>query len=192
MDEELIITENNLQLNNTQLFQNGESIIDIFYNLETFNDLSKTIYIGPFRNVISLIPVFDPGMMKSIDQQYFNYFDIKTGRAFIQEWRRFKTGYDRINNKVSLKITEDIKHIFEFKSLEINSSDDDQTIKMFIDGNPYTLSELGSGLAQFFVVLANVAVKEPSYILIDEPELNLNPLLQLDFLTTLGNYAQKG
>ena len=192
LDNRLLKTDSNWTIYNAHLQYNRDNLVDISYIIETFRDLSKTIYIGPFRNALSLIPILDPGFMKTIDQQYFNYFDIRIGRAFIQQWRRFKTGSSRKNNKISLSITEDIKHIFEFNNLEINSSDDDQTIKMFIDGNPYTLSELGSGLAQFFIVLANVAVEEPSYILIDEPELNLNPLLQLDFLTTLGNYAKKG
>lgn len=32
----------------------------------------------------------------------------------------------------------------------------------------------------------------PAFILIDEPEMNLHPALQLDFLTTLGSYATDG
>jgi predicted ATP-dependent endonuclease of OLD family len=51
---------------------------------------------------------------------------------------------------------------------------------------------VGSGLTQFILVLATAAIKSPSYILIDEPELNLHPSLQLDFLTTLASYASNG
>jgi ABC-type cobalamin/Fe3+-siderophores transport system ATPase subunit len=47
-------------------------------------------------------------------------------------------------------------------------------------------------LTQFILVLATAAIKAPSYILIDEPELNLHPSLQLDFLTTLASYARCG
>src|SRR5262249_29182042 len=46
--------------------------------------------------------------------------------------------------------------------------------------------------AQFILVLVNAAVNQPAFILIDEPELNLHPSLQLDFLTTLGSYASRG
>ncbi|MCH9046402.1 MAG: AAA family ATPase, partial [SAR324 cluster bacterium] len=56
----------------------------------------------------------------------------------------------------------------------------------------YNLSELGSGLAQFVLVLANATTQRPAFILIDEPELNLHPQLQLDFLTTLASYAREG
>ncbi|NJD78916.1 MAG: hypothetical protein FIB08_17790 [Candidatus Methanoperedens sp.] len=61
-----------------------------------------------------------------------------------------------------------------------------------INGKSYFLSEVGSGITQFILVLANAAMKKPAYILIDEPELNLHPSLQLDFLTTLGSYASEG
>jgi energy-coupling factor transporter ATP-binding protein EcfA2 len=37
-----------------------------------------------------------------------------------------------------------------------------------------------------------VAVRRPAYVLIDEPELNLHPSLQLDFLTTLAGYTSAG
>src|SRR3712207_3935622 len=51
---------------------------------------------------------------------------------------------------------------------------------------------MGAGIAQFFLVIATAAMKTPSFILIDEPELNLHPSLQLDFLTTLTSYARNG
>ncbi len=38
----------------------------------------------------------------------------------------------------------------------------------------------------------NVSATAPAYILIDEPEMNLHPQLQLDFLTTLASYATHG
>src|SRR5213075_1973650 len=56
----------------------------------------------------------------------------------------------------------------------------------------FKLPEVGSGLTQFILVLATVAIRNPSYILIDEPELNLHPSLQVDFLTTLASYAEHG
>ncbi len=58
----------------------------------------------------------------------------------------------------------------------------------------YKVSELGSGLTQFFIVLASAAMRSssPSFILIDEPEINLHSSLQLDFLTRLTSYASHG
>lgn len=146
---------------------------------EAFKDLSEILYIGPFRNAIN-VGTND------------NYFDIQVGQGFIQNWRQWKTGNSRKSNEAAYKLTQDIRHIFDFNSLEINPSPDDKTLQIFIDGRSYRLSDLGSGLAQFILVLANSAARAPSYILIDEPELNLHPSLQLDFLTTLTSYARQG
>ncbi|MBD2039158.1 ATP-dependent nuclease [Microcoleus sp. FACHB-672] len=154
--------------------------------IKSLRDLGNTLYIGPFRNVLSLIA----GSQTTLG--YLDYFDIKVGQAFIQQWRWLKTGPDRKFNSISMEITNFLQDFFKYKKVEINASNDDQTLKFFIDEKPYTISELGSGLSQFFLVLANAAIKEPSYILIDEPELNLHPSLQLDFLTTLGQYASQG
>ena len=121
-----------------------------------------------------------------------SYFDINVGQSFIKTWRRFKTGTFKAHNELIYKITSDIRQIFGFQQLEINPSPDDDTLQIFIDGRSYRLHEVGSGLAQFILVLANVAIKRPSFVLIDEPELGLHPSLQLDFLTTLGAYASEG
>ncbi len=44
--------------------------------------------------------------------------------------------------------------------------------------------------SQFIMVLANVAIKAPEVLVIDEPELNLHPALQLRFLEALAKYAR--
>ncbi|OBQ19551.1 ATP-dependent endonuclease [Anabaena sp. AL93] len=189
-----------IKIGNTEFSNDTENVIanlmknsgDISYVLEIFKKLSNTLYVGPFRNAISVLPIIDITYMRVIDSKYLNYYDIKVGRDFIQQWRQLKTGNDRNHNKTTLKLTNDIKRIFNFEQLEINSSNDDQSLQLFINDQAYNLSELGSGLAQFILVLINVAIQKPSYILIDEPELNLHPSLQLDFLTTLANYASEG
>ena len=165
---------------------------DISYVLEMFKKLSNSLYIGPFRNAISVLPLIEINHMQVIDGKYLNYYDIKVGRDFIKQWRKLKTGNDRNSSIATIELTDNIKRIFNFDELEINSSNDDQSLQLFINRKVYNLSELGSGLAQFILVLMNVAIQKPSYILIDEPELNLHPSLQLDFLTTLANYASEG
>ncbi len=142
-------------------------------------ELSETLFIGPFRNAINV------GTNEA-------YFDISVGQSFIQNWQQWKTGSSGKLNEAAYKLTQEIGHIFEFESLEINSSPDNRTLQVFVNGKSYRLSDLGSGLTQFFLVLANVAMRPPAYILIDEPELNLHASLQLDFLTTLASYARQG
>lgn len=146
---------------------------------EIWEALSQAVYFGPARNAINV-------------GSNTNYFDIQIGQAFVQQWRNLKSGPDRDQNEATYRLTEDIRKIFDYDHLEINPSPDDQTLQLFIDGRSYTLAEVGAGLSQFILVLANAATKRPAFILVDEPEMNLHPSLQLDFLTTLGSYASSG
>jgi len=157
----------------------GDTLVDMKAYYQIFKALSKTVYIGPFRNAVNI------GANE-------NYYDMTIGQKFITLWDSYKSGKTKTNIVAALSLTEDIKHIFRFKSLEINASTDNQTLHVIVNGIPYRLEELGSGLAQFIVILANIAIKQPSWILIDEPELNLHPSLQIDFLTTLASYATEG
>jgi predicted ATPase len=167
---------------NNQVLQGGPSQ-GVRFDVSGFFDaakiLAQTLYVGPFRNAINTGTNED-------------YFDVTVGQAFIKAWRQLKTGNAKRANEAAYGLTQDIARIFEFQELEINPSPDDSTLQVFINGKSYRLSAVGSGLAQFILVLASAADRHPSYILIDEPESNLHPSLQLDFLTTLASYAAEG
>lgn len=169
----------NLGLKDTLVCQGSDQIVNLSAFFETCKDFSQMVYIGAFRNAVNV-------------GTNSNYFDIQIGQAFIEHWKEHKTGNVKRQNEVAYRLTEDIKRIFGFRELEINPARNDQTLQVFINGRSYKLSELGSGLAQFIMVLINAGIREPSFVLIDEPELNLHPALQLDFLTTLGSYARSG
>jgi AAA15 family ATPase/GTPase len=153
--------------------------VNISFLFDFFGALTNTLYIGPFRNAVNL------GSNE-------RYFDMPIGQAFIANWRSSKTGPTKKLHEAILKLTEDIRRIFNFRQLEINAMDNNQTMQLFVDGKSYFLPELGSGLSHFIMVLGTAAFRRPSYILIDEPEMGLHPSLQLDFLTTLGSYATEG
>jgi len=155
------------------------AIADLAEFFQAFDTLANTLYIGPFRNALNV------GTKEA-------YFDINVGQAFVQSWGLNKTGVHKRYNEVAYKVEMDIKRIFGFANLQINPSPNDETLQVLVNGRSYNLFELGSGLTQFIVVLANAALDRRKYILIDEPELNLHPSLQLDFLTTLGSYATEG
>lgn len=142
--------------------------------------LSNIAYIPSFRN--------------AINAGASNYYDIPVGQAFITQWNGWKTGPIKRYQENAYRVQEDIAKIFEYSQLEINASPDGQRLHMLINGKSYKVSELGSGLAQFFLVLASTAMRNPSpsFILIDEPEINLHSSLQLDFLTRLTSYASHG
>ena len=71
--------------------------------------LARTTYIGAFRNAINV------GGNQS-------YFDIQVGEQFLHAWRRFKTGASKQQATAAVRLTDDIKHIFGFADLEINTT----------------------------------------------------------------------
>jgi len=158
----------------------NQDTIDFEGVFEAFRNLASTAYIAAFRNALNL------GGSETA------YFDIRVGQHLISEWRGLKTGDVRRNREAIRQLTDDIKRLFGYASLEIDASLDGATLQAFVNGKSYDLGELGAGLAQFVIVLFNITRANPEYILIDEPELNLHPSLQLDFLTTLGTYARQG
>ncbi|MDP8212118.1 MAG: AAA family ATPase [Candidatus Zapsychrus exili] len=160
------------------LIRGGTIIANCSQIFTTIKQLANTIYIGAFRNAIN------KGAGK--------YFDIDIGTGFISTWNSWKTGSLKEKNRKIISVTNDIRRLLGFKTLEISASDNKETLQITIDGKPYLLREVGSGIAQLIVVLANAAIQEPAYILIDEPELNLHPSLQSDFLMSLAAYAKEG
>ncbi|MBI4506827.1 MAG: AAA family ATPase, partial [Chloroflexi bacterium] len=168
-----------LHLSDNSLRIDNSAVVDLTPVYEAFKLMADTLYVGAFRNAINL------GSNE-------NYFDIQVGQKLIRSWKDLKSGSVKKHNEACYRLTQDIRRIFGYESLEINPSADEQTLQMFINGRSYKLSELGSGLAHFIVVLANVATRAPSYLLIDEPELGLHPSLQLEFLTTLASYCGRG
>jgi ABC-type cobalamin/Fe3+-siderophores transport system ATPase subunit len=164
---------------NHLLIRGSETLADLTRLFEAFGILKRTLYVGAFRNAINIGAKQD-------------YYDIHVGQAFIEAWKNFKSGSRTTLNEAAYRVQKDIQHIFGLSDLEINPGPNDQTLQLFLNERSFKLSEVGSGMAQFILVLANAAMKEPTYILLDEPELGLHPSLQLDFLTTLASYAPSG
>lgn len=145
---------------------------------DAIEDLSRLLYFGPYRN--------------ALNEGSGTYFDLHIGTHFIDQWHSWKTGGNKSQNKAIGEVTEEIRRLIKAEKLEINASTELKTLQLYVDGRPHKLAELGSGIAQLIVVLANALIKKPTYIAIDEPESHLHPALQLDFLTTLAAYASKG
>lgn len=153
--------------------------LDIRRYQRAFRDLSNAIYLGPFRNAVNV------GGSAA-------YYDLHIGEQFIAQWDQFKTGNNRAQNRAAIAVERELQQIFGLSKLEINAAPGNATLQIIADDEPYQLQEQGAGLAQFILVAAFAATRAPSYILIDEPELNLHPSLQLDFLTTLARYCGRG
>ena len=140
--------------------------------------LANSRYYGSFRN--------------AVNQGAADYFDLKIGTAFIDLWEAWKTSGVRKQSRGIDSITEDIRRLFEFDRLEINASSRLKTLMVSVDGQPHRLTELGSGIAQFIITLGNAATAPPPLLFIDEPETNLHPALQLDFLLAIAQHVQYG
>ncbi|MCK1463329.1 AAA family ATPase [Bradyrhizobium sp. 2] len=152
------------------------------YNADDLVDVMRAFhgarYYGAFRN--------------ALNQGSGQHYDFNIGTAFIDLWNTWKTSGNKAQSRAIGKITDEIRTLFEFDHLEINASVLLKTLLVTINGHQYRLAELGSGISQFIMALGNAATTTPPLILIDEPETNLHPSLQIDFLLKLAQYATAG
>ena len=145
----------------------------------TFDFLTRAMYVGPFRHAMNFAGLN-------------SYDDIQTGAALAERFMFHKSSAEPVDNEAMFALMQELRQIFGFQSLDVNADADGKEFRLIVDGRSYRLNEQGAGLAHFLVVLVNALISKPSILLIDEPELNLHASLQLDFLTTLGRYAELG
>ena len=156
----------------------GGTIVDLSRVKQIGSTLANTMYLGAFRNALNLGAA--------------SYYDLTIGTGFISTWDHAKYGEHRAGAEAIIRVQEAIRHLFGFRSLDISASPDNQKLRVFVNGKPFDIREQGAGLTQFVLSLGNVAIKQPDLILIDEPESNLHPSLQIDFLLSLGSFAKQG
>ncbi|MDD2721064.1 MAG: AAA family ATPase [Gallionella sp.] len=156
----------------------GYANVDIAALSSFANELSQSKYYPAFRN--------------AINEGAGSYYDLPVGTALVSTWDQWKAGSYRAHKIAINRVEREIADLLGFRSLQINADQSGKTLDVIIDGRPQKLYEVGAGVAQLIIVLAAALIHKPPYILIDEPELSLHPALQLNFLATLGAYAQKG
>ena len=141
---------------------NGEILYDISGILKVFDYLKNTFYIGAFRNAIN--PFYTPDLVsqRQIQSLHSLYYDINIGAKLIQSWKEFKTGTSKQNRQEAIELTEQIRRIFSFESLEILHSANESDFLFSINRESYNLADIGSGIAQFFMVLLNIAINNTS------------------------------
>lgn len=147
--------------------------------IEISTILANATYIGPYRNLAN--------------QGGGSYYDLPIGASFISQWRSLKTGANRASKLAVIQTQRDIAQLLGYDSLEINASEDGQTLSVVFDGSLiHSLSDVGSGLAQMIFSIVTVANRKPSLVLIDEPESHLHPMMQAKFVEALNRHAQFG
>ncbi|WP_321847883.1 ATP-dependent nuclease [Burkholderia diffusa] len=150
-----------------------------FAALQSFlNDLNKARFFPAFRN--------------AINEGASNYYDMPVGTALVSTWDTWKAGNVKKSKVAIGRVEQKIAELLGFNSLQINADSQGKSLDVYINGHPHKLYEIGSGVAQLVMTLASALVMEPTYILIDEPELSLHPTLQLSFLTALFEHCSTG
>jgi hypothetical protein len=119
-------------------------------------------------------------------------YEMLVGHAFVELWDRMQAGDQKISQYKARDVTDDIKRLLGFRSLHIQASSDKQRLILTVDGHPFRLEEVGSGIAHLVVTLISVAVRAQDFIFIDEPEMGLHLSLQVEFLMALARHAGRG
>jgi energy-coupling factor transporter ATP-binding protein EcfA2 len=146
--------------------------------IEAVKSLSNSVYFGAYRN--------------AINEGASRYYDLSVGTGLVTLWDQWKAGSSISQKKAIAKVESDVERLLGYKNVQINPSSDNKTLDVIIDKQPLRLADLGAGVAELIITLSTALVIKPSFILIDEPESHLHPSLQVDFLTTLAEYASIG
>ena len=151
---------------------NGKTVtVDIRPWSELTALVSELRYVGSFRHALSV----SGGITDALP----------IGTDFIREWSSWQGGNNRQNNIRAQNVMRDVARLFGYKSLNIAVTPDQQDLMITADDRPLRLRELGGGIAHFLIVLGVLTMHPSSMVLIDEPELNLHPALQAEFLMNI-------
>jgi ABC-type Mn2+/Zn2+ transport system ATPase subunit len=136
-----------------------------------FSVFAAPLYIPAFRNVIN--------------SGSTTYYDLAFGTAFIENWNEWKNGTSKVRRDVMLVVEDNIRKLLGYNTLTINASPDKRELRVVVDGRSRHLSEMGSGVSEFLLIIGNLFLTQPKMILIDEPETHLHPLKQIELLRLL-------
>ena len=147
-------------------------------------DLSPLIRLGRFLHNAKYFPATRHALTAGGGD-----YDATLGGDVAVRWADWKAGTVAQRQAIE-RTTRDIERLLGVSRLEINAVKDKRVFTVTIDGEPFDLSELGAGTAQLVVTLANVAMTNPSVVLMDEPELSLHASLQAAFVNHIARYTQ--
>jgi len=151
-------------------------------NLKAFRQramiLSDTLYIGAFRSADCNFNG-DTG-------------EISIGQQFVDLWSKWAGGDDVKNRTKIREVENELKELLEFKNFGIKVNDKKNNLLITTDDGDFKINELGGGVAQLIMILGNAAIRNPSLILIDEPELSLHPRMQEVLVRALASKAKNG
>lgn len=138
----------------------------------------QSMYVGSFRTTFF--------------QTSADYYDVKVGHSFIKTFDSWANGANVTYRKKISTLKEELKELFGFKIFDISANETNTNLNVVTDDGFFTLDELGGGISHFILVLGNALIREPSFILIDEPENALHPKMQEMFVRILASKAKYG
>lgn len=150
---------------------------DLTAYIELFRELSEAFYIGSFRNLVN-------------QGANSEYFDLAIGTELVNRWRTYQAGDDITQATAAIAVISELKRVFRFTNLQLLPSANGNDIRAIVDDRPFLLSELGSGVSQFFIAIVNLELSKKRIVLIDEPELGLHPQLQNELLQSIACRAE--
>lgn len=173
------------------------------WHLNSFKDIAKPGFdLGSFGDMLSALEILErcfyyPSVRHAAtfpheEKSTTKYYDAFVGKAFVDEWARLQQSAGKIATQRIDTVVEDIRRIFRFERLSIQADGAHRELMLLANGKSLRLSEVGGGVAQFIFLLGNISLAKPSYLLLDEPENNLHPSLQLDFLNTVASHSSHG
>jgi ABC-type multidrug transport system ATPase subunit len=119
-----------------------------------------------------------------------SHYDMLVGSAFVDQWTHSRDGKDSKLRTLTASVEKHIRDLMKLKHFSTRRVASYQSLLVQIDERDLPIEQVGAGITQILMLLGTVALKQPSFLFIDEPELNLHPSLQLDLLTALGEYVQ--
>ena len=140
--------------------------------------LAEAVYIPAFRN--------------TVNTGAGTFYDVAVGSGFVGAWRQFQAGDSNTTKRAISKVQEELRRLFGYENLRVRDSADASKMLVDVNGEPFQLNELGAGFSHFLLTLGSIAIKSPSIVFIDEPELGLHPSLQIEFLKTVASFSRFG
>jgi ABC-type branched-subunit amino acid transport system ATPase component len=115
--------------------------------------------------------------------------DMVIGDEFVAKWSELRFGKQQSARRRLQSVEADVARLLRLKSFSTREMSGRHDLIFEVNGRELPHGDVGSGISQLLLLLGSVAMKRPSLILVDEPELNLHPALQADLVTTLAGYS---
>lgn len=114
------------------------------------------------------------------------------GKAMVAQWSFRQSGPQKAPKAMMSRVTEDVCRLFDLGRLSVRATHERDTLEIETDRGAFRLDEVGNGISHALLMLFNAAIRNPSWIMIDEPENGLHAAAQRDFVLTLASYASQG